>query len=150
MPYKLMLGDIMKKKNGFTLLELLVVVLIIGILAAIALPQYKKAVAKAKAVEAIINLKAINQAQKRYMLLHGIYTKNLNELDITIQDSNSYKYYCISNTNIDCYAYKVQGYYPFFEMADNTLYCRGAEIDCKPFNSKLAGSDYWIINPGSF
>ena len=71
-------------KRAFTLIELLVVVLIIGILSSIALPQYQKAVEKARATEGIMLTRAIWDAQKRYYLANGTYTKDLNDLDIQI------------------------------------------------------------------
>jgi prepilin-type N-terminal cleavage/methylation domain-containing protein len=70
------------KKAGFTLIELLVVVLIIGILAAIALPQYQKAVEKSKITQAIILLKSLRDAQERYFYAIGKFTVNLLDLDI--------------------------------------------------------------------
>ncbi|WP_428897432.1 prepilin-type N-terminal cleavage/methylation domain-containing protein [Parelusimicrobium proximum] len=70
--------------KGFTLIELLVVVLIIAILAAVALPQYAAAVDKARGSEAILMLRAIDDAQKRYYLQNDSWPSAFAQLDIDV------------------------------------------------------------------
>ena len=70
--------------KAFTLIELLVVVLIIGILAAVALPQYQKAVEKSRATQAITLLKSIGEAGEVYHLANGEWPTNFEELSVEV------------------------------------------------------------------
>ena len=72
--------------SGFTLIELLVVVLIIGILAAIALPQYQKAVNKAQFTKLYTRVNAIRKAAQVYYLANNEYPTDIRDLDIDISE----------------------------------------------------------------
>ncbi len=71
-------------KKGFTLIELLVVVLIIGILSAIALPQYQKAVTKAKFTDILIRTRTLAKAQNIYYLANNEFSSDYAALDIDL------------------------------------------------------------------
>jgi type IV pilus assembly protein PilA len=60
-----------RNQKGFTLIELMIVVAIIGILAAVAIPAFSKYQLKAKTSEAKINLAAIATSEIAYQAEHG-------------------------------------------------------------------------------
>jgi len=82
---------IRKYTHGMTLMELMIVVVIIGILAAIAYPNYRDAAARAKRNEAKAALLAIATNQERFYLQNNTYTTDLPSVNATaITDSGTY------------------------------------------------------------
>lgn len=71
------LTQTLKNQSGFSLTELLIVLVIIGILAALALPKFMSVITRAKATEAKLMLKQVYQLQKSYYLEHDVYGEQL-------------------------------------------------------------------------
>ena len=74
----------MRASKGFTLVELAVVIVIIGVLAAFGVPKFLASVEKSKATEAFNYLAAIQAAQERYLAQNGIYATDPTTLDIVL------------------------------------------------------------------
>ena len=110
------MNKIKNTSYGFTLLELLVVVLIIGILVSIALPQYQRATAKAELMSVISYVKPIAEAQERYFLANGKYTTNLSDLDVYVPrgkiscDFANFGIFCVSRPKGLIYLQWTQNY----------------------------------------
>ena len=134
------------KSAAFTLIELLVVVLIIGILAAVAVPQYQKAVEKSRASQALTIIKSFLNAQHLYYMANGEYTNSLEDLDVSMPWTGTEKWFsgipAVSNgewslqTNPDYHAvyvgrisgpYKGAGYMAAYQAGilptANDIYC---------------------------
>lgn len=73
-----------KSKTGFSLVELAVVVVIIGVLAAFAVPRFRASVERSKAAEAFNYLAAVQAAQERYHARQSTYADELDVLDIKL------------------------------------------------------------------
>jgi prepilin-type N-terminal cleavage/methylation domain-containing protein len=76
--------NVARSRKGFTLVELAVVIVIIGVLAAFGVPQFLKSVERSKAAEAFAYLSDVRAAQERFQALRSTYTNAMDQLDMKI------------------------------------------------------------------
>ncbi|MBU0759987.1 MAG: prepilin-type N-terminal cleavage/methylation domain-containing protein [Candidatus Omnitrophica bacterium] len=88
-------------RKGFTLVEVLIVVIIIGILAAIGVPQFANSIEKAKGGEARAGLGHMQTGEKVYFAENEYYSTNTSDLDITL--SQRYWTFTISSPTSTTY-----------------------------------------------
>ena len=86
----------LSRLGGFTLIELLVVVLIIGILAAMAMPQYFKAVERSRMTEAVTLMDSLVKAQRRKFMQTNRYVR-FEGLDVAPKGATGGDYYTKGN-----------------------------------------------------
>jgi prepilin-type N-terminal cleavage/methylation domain-containing protein len=83
------------KQAGFTLVELAIVIVIIGVLAAFGVPRFRDSVERSKAAEAFSYLSSVRAAQERYHGRLGTYSDKVSKLDIQLP---SPKYFKVDDT----------------------------------------------------
>src|SRR3954469_24576305 len=89
------------RSRGFTLIELMIVVAIIGILAAIAIPNFIKFQARSKQSEAKANLKAMFTAEKAFYQEKDRFSSLVGEVGFSPERNNRYAYYMDSTSSAD-------------------------------------------------
>jgi len=79
------LRKLFKDESGFSLTELLVVIVIIGVLASLAIPKFLSVITKAKSTEAKLMLKQIYNLQQSYYLEKDVYSQNMTVLGFQVE-----------------------------------------------------------------
>ncbi len=108
--------------QGYTLVDVMIVTLIIGVLGSIGLNRYQLVSARAKRPEAVLSFRALAAQQREYLLTHGQYSGTFDALGFRveggqrisateiqgprynyrlIQDAGPRSWYCIASGNID-------------------------------------------------
>lgn len=113
----------MASESGFTLVELMIVVAIIGVLSAVAVPNFKKYQAKAKTSEAKVQLAAAYTAQQAFYGDFGIYGNCLRYMGFDPARESQNRYFAIGFSTVDQSGMNVTAYAAAQQNGMNVSQC---------------------------
>jgi prepilin-type N-terminal cleavage/methylation domain-containing protein len=89
-------------KRGFTLVELLIVVAIVGVLSTVGIPTFRRMVQKSKKSEAKVNLGGVYTAEAAFNAEYNYYGNNIMKMGFEIDGSQATLIYTVGFFNADC------------------------------------------------
>ena len=142
-PTQVRVLTIYRKMRGVTFIEIMIVVVLIGIMASIAYPNYRQFVARAKRTEARAALLKIATNQERFYLQNNSYTTDMMQLGFPvsaafISDSDSYSI-SVTAANANNFT-AVATYQRFDDEADK---CLTFQIDGRGLRTSAPHADCW-------
>ena len=133
-----MLRKLRGNSKGFTLIELMIVVAIIGILAAIAIPNFLKYQCKAKQSEAKTNLGSLRVAQEAYFAEYDKYKQATTGIGFTIKGTQRYTY-AVTGTSTNGFTATASA--PSGSVGDGDMWTMQAAGDTLTLNNNTNGCD---------
>lgn len=117
--------------SGFTVIELMIAVVIVGVLLAIALPSFLDSMRKGRRSEAVAALSAMQQAQERWRSNRAAYTATLSDLGLTSATTGPGGYYSLSISSASSTGYVL--------TADGSGSSQANDAQCAKLSLQLNG-----------
>lgn len=137
---------------GFTLIELMIVIAIVGVLAAIAVPQYSSYVERAQYTAAMAEMRIIDKEITSFNMLYGRYPNDLNEIGMGgVKDPWGNPYQYLNFDTVLGAGKKRKDHSMVPVNSDFDLYSMGPDGDSKaPFTAKASRDDIVRADSGRF
>lgn len=137
------MGNKLKQKNGFTLLEIIIVIIIIGVLAGLALPRFFKTVETTRATEALRILGNTRQAIERCFLISSTYipcgANDFSGLDIDNANADPQRHWDYAFSNLSATTYLITATRNGFDNPGNAAV---GTIDINELGQKVGTGNY--------
>lgn len=132
-----------RKKRGFTLIEMMIVVAIIALLAGMAVPQYQQYVKRSESVEAVRLMKQVADAEVAYYGTHNKYIENMGPLMVELPESN-FDITVVANNTDKCFRVRASLGSSELENTVYLVYPDGNGSNCVNFeNATDTNGEYW-------